>query len=502
MSTKLFKALTAAGICFLSTNALAMNDPAGISQLVVPVTKFESPDLDFLELDDIRREADGLPARFAVPHTTLITPVNSGTWDRNLEGRLRWQVRVGSFGVPHMNLGFGYWAMPESGELVLENMDATDSLGPYTSLDNEEHGELWLPVIQGDDIIITITCDDADRQAVENGIALTNVNVGYRGFGAAKLLGNSRSGACNVDVKCPEGEPWQAEIDCAGLYSYNGFLACSGSMINNTNRDETPYFLTADHCGLGTNNDQTMVVYWNYENSFCREPDSNQSGGNGNGNLNQATTGGAIYRAGSGSSDFTLVELNNSPNPNYNVGFCGWDRRTSTPQGGVCIHHPNLEEKRISFDYNNLSSQGNYWIVNDWDLGTTEPGSSGSPLFNPDHRIVGQLFGGSAACNNNLEDIYGKLSSSWNSGLGNYLDAAGTGEQFIDTLGSANENGGVCCVGDTCFVVPEENCGCSSCTWYPDTLCNEVDCSVVIVTGACCLESGQCLSNQTPEACA
>ena len=67
--------------------------------------------------------------------------------------------------------------------------------------------------------------------------------------------------------------------------------------------------------------------------------------------------------------------------------------------------------------------------------------------------------------------------------------------------GGAIENGGVCCVGDTCFVVPEENCGCSSCT-YPDVLCNEVDCSIVVVKGACCLESGECLSNQTPEACA
>ncbi len=503
MSTNLLlKSLAAAGIGLLTTNAFAMNDPAGISQMVVPQMKFQSPDLDFLVQDDLRRDMDGLPMRFAVPHSTLITPVNSGTWDRTLKGRLRWQGRVTSLGVPHMNLGFGYWSMPDSGELMIENIDGTDSLGPYTSLDNEDHGELWLPVIQGDDLLITITCDDADRQAVENGIALTSVNVGYRGFGAAKLLGNDRSGSCNVDVACSEGDDWEAEIDCAGLYSYSGFLACSGSMVNNTNRDETPFFLTADHCGLGTSNDQSMVVYWNYENSFCREPDSNQSGGNGNGNLNQATTGGAVFRAGSGNSDFTLVELNNSPNANYNVGYCGWDRRTSTPQGGICIHHPNLEEKRISFDDNNLSSEGNYWRVNDWDLGTTEPGSSGSPLFNPDHRIVGQLFGGAAACGNNLYDVYGKISSSWNSGLGTYLDAGGTGEQFIDTLGSGNENGGVCCVGSTCFVVPIENCGCSTCTWYPDQTCGEVDCSIVIVQGACCLESGSCLGNQTPEQCA
>ena len=30
--------------------------------------------------------------------------------------------------------------------------------------------------------------------------------------------------------------------------------------------------------------------------------------------------------------------------------------------------------------------------------GVTEPGSSGSPLFDQNHRIIGQLYGGAAAC--------------------------------------------------------------------------------------------------------
>ena len=495
-------ALTAFLVCSHAGTALAKNDPAGISQLVVPVIDFASPDYDFLEQDDIRRDLDGLPMRFAVPNATLITPVNSGTWDRNTEGRLRWQVRVTSKGVPHINLGFEDWSMPDSGELMLHSIDGTSSLGPYTSLDNEDHGELWLPVISGDDILISITCDDADREAVQNGISLTSVNVGYRGFGAAKLYGNDRSGSCNIDVVCPEGDPWENEIDCVGLYAYSGFLACTGSMLNNTAQDETPYFLTADHCGLNTGNDQTLVVYWNFENSYCRTPGSGDSGGNGNGNLNQATTGGSIYRAGSGNSDFTLVELNNNPNPNYNVGFCGWDRRTVTPQDGIGIHHPNLEEKRISFENDTLSSQGSFWRVNDWDGGTTEPGSSGSPIFSQDHRVVGQLYGGLAACNNNEYDVYGKLSSSWNSGMGNWLDAAGTGEQFIETLGSGAGNGGVCCLQGSCYNVPESTCDSAGGDWYPDETCGNVDCTTPPdPTGACCITDGSCEADTTDQAC-
>ena len=45
---------------------------------------------------------------------------------------------------------------------------------------------------------------------------------------------------------------------------------------------------------------------------------------------------------------------------------------TSIPVG---IHHPSGDIKKISFDYNNASNSGNYWDVNNWEDGTTEPGS-------------------------------------------------------------------------------------------------------------------------------
>ena len=104
-------------------------------------------------------------------------------------------------------------------------------------------------------------------------------------------------------------------------------------MINNTDQDETPYFLTADHCGISTGNDQSMVVIWNYENSYCRVPGSNDSGGNGNGSTNQYTTG-ALYLTGSSQTDFTLVRLNSSPPDSYEISFSGWSRSAGTPTIG------------------------------------------------------------------------------------------------------------------------------------------------------------------------
>ena len=50
----------------------------------------------------------------------------------------------------------------------------------------------------------------------------------------------------------------------------------------------------------------------------------------------------------------------------------------------------------------------------------TEPGSSGSPLFDQNQRIIGQLYG-AAACsgsvNNGAFDYYGRMDVSWGVGL-------------------------------------------------------------------------------------
>ena len=75
------------------------------------------------------------------------------------------------------------------------------------------------------------------------------------------------------------------------------------------------------------------------------------------------------------------------------------------------------------------------WVI--WDRGTTEGGSSGSPLFDQNKRVIGQLHGGVGQCTN-VNDWYGRLSTSWQGGgtsgsrLADFLDSLSTGAMTLD----------------------------------------------------------------------
>jgi subtilisin-like proprotein convertase family protein len=409
----------------------------------VPRVDMPALDLGAIALEDDAREQAGLAPRYAIPNRVRMTPMTAGTWEDVGDGNLVWRLRLISPNAVSVNLGFDAYSMPPGGQLFIYSADEKASIRPFTAKDNALHGELWTPPIATRDVIVEVTVPARERPRLA--LKLASVNWGYRDFGSFI----EASGACNVDVICPEGDDWRDEIASVGVISTGGSTFCTGFMVNNTSYDLTPYFMTADHCGISSGNAASLVVYWNFENSWCRPPGGGPSGGPGDGSLSQFQTG-SFFRAGGSSSDFTLVELDEDPDPTWAVAYAGWDATGADHPSAIAIHHPNTDEKRISFEDDpttttsylgsSVPGDGTHVRVEDWDLGTTEPGSSGSPLFSPDHRVIGQLHGGFAACGNNDADWYGKFSISWDTGgspssrLVDWLDAAGTGELIVDTI--------------------------------------------------------------------
>jgi len=410
----------------------------------VPVMELAAPDPAAEAAEDARRAAAGLPHRFAVPAAVAVTPETHGVWEALDDGRLLWRYRLSSPGARSLNFGFTDVNLPPDAVLFIHPPgEHTRENLTFDERDNKPHRELWTALLEGSEAVLELTLPPRERDALS--LSLSRVNVGYRGLTAGDVSADEdaleKSGSCNINVVCSEGDEWRQEISSAAMYSLSGWYTCSGAMVNNTAGDETPYFLTADHCGVRSSNASTMVFYWNFESPSC-----DQRGG---GPLNNSQSG-ATFRASYSRSDFVLVELDDLPKEAHQVAYAGWDRSGEDARSAVAIHHPNLDEKAISFEndataissYSSYNSPGDgthVW-VEDWDAGTTEGGSSGSPLFNQDHRVIGQLHGGGAACGNNESDWYGSLETSWNGGgssssrLKDWLDPGNTGATTVDTL--------------------------------------------------------------------
>lgn len=310
----------------------------------------------------------------------------------------------------------------------------TQFIRPFTSADNNTAQELWSPVIMSDDVMIEVSVP-AEKVSEVN-LELSHVGQGFRTFSQK----TNKSGSCNIDVACTDSQGWE-KVNSVAVISTGGSRFCTGFMVNNTSNDGTPFFMTANHCRLTVSAAPSLVAYWNYQTSTC--------GGNRDGKLTDFQTG-AVHLASYSKSDMTLLKLNSAPNAEWNVNFAGWDRSGVDATSAVAIHHPNVDEKSISFENDpteitsylgrTVPGDSTHVRVVDWDKGTTEPGSSGSPLFDQNHRVIGRLHGGGAACGNDESDYYGRIFTSWEGGgtattsLKSHLDAADTGALFVDTL--------------------------------------------------------------------
>ncbi len=392
-------------------------------------------DVPALLAEDRIEEEQGLPFRFGFPFEVSYSLDNSGTWTDLGDGGRIWRLRIESPGAYSINLIYDRYYLPEGAKLFLYNEDMSMIIGAFTARNNKDHGQFATGPVKGGVTILEYNEPAAVRG--EGQISISRVIHGYKNifsYDVTKgVLDYGQSGSCNNNVNCPVGDPWQDEIRAvAMILTSGGSRLCSGSLINNVRQDETPYFLTANHCLGG---ETTWIFMFNYESPGCP---------NVNGPTNQ-TVSGCVRRANYSTSDFALLQLSEQPPTAYNIYYAGWSNIDTPSQSSTCIHHPSGDIKKISFDYDPVtstdylgSSGTSHWRIGAWDDGTTEPGSSGSPLFDQNHRIVGQLHGGYASCTSITSDWYGKFAMSWNGGgtaasrLKTWLDPDNTGASVLD----------------------------------------------------------------------
>jgi lysyl endopeptidase len=256
------------------------------------------------------------------------------------------------------------------------------------------------------------------------------------------------AGACNLDVTCyPEWAETALSIGGLGVAGSAGILFCTCTLLADSIASNEPWVITANHCvrgQTGSRGADSLEFYWEFQTAACDDTPPSPA-------AVPRTTGGAWYLAGAagtgytgGGNDFTFMRMVNDPPAN--LPRAGWTTAIPALAAEVaCVHHPRGTFKRIAFG-NTTDLENNYDTLYHevtWHDGTTEPGSSGSPLFTTaEQHFIGQLWGGGASCTEPLEpDYYGRFDVTWQI-VRPWIDPPRPAVAFAEQTLTAAEDGG------------------------------------------------------------
>ncbi|WP_299765507.1 T9SS type A sorting domain-containing protein [uncultured Dokdonia sp.] len=415
-------------------------------------------DLESIKAEDAINEQDRdnpKPWRFGYMHS-VDYGLQDGTWDTLENGDRVWRIAIESPGAISLNFIFDEFYMPEGASVYLYSDDRKDLLGAYTAVQNQESGILGTWLVKGEKVWI----EYFEPLAVQGQgkLHIAKATHGYRSSGAfanntTKALNDS--GDCNLDVDCSIGDDWELfknhNKKSIGILLSGGNGFCSGALINNTSNDGTPYFLTANHC-FSNPAAWSFRFGWISPTPVCASTDNSEAG------PEDMTISGGTLRARNADSDFCLVEINSDIPEDWDRVWAGWDKTDNFPEFQVGIHHPSGDVMKVCRDDTPAikaihdagggpQDEAETWEITSagggWELGVTEGGSSGSPLFDQNGRIIGQLFGGGAACSgtndNNALDFYGRFGISWDgptaaTRLRDWLDPTETDPDVLDSF--------------------------------------------------------------------
>ncbi len=425
-----------------------METQPSLNEVQVPILSLEKIDNSKYIAEDMEINGKGHPYRLSVMQDVAVSNKTHGVVTTLPNGDKVWRIAIVTEGAEHTFPVFSKYDIPEGAEMFVYTPDRNFVLGSFNIENANEDGGFYTQALPGDEFIVEYY--EPARVAGMGILEISQVAHGYKSFlgfekkNKDKLLSNS-SGSCEINVACSEGDGWDNQKRSVVLMymTYGGYgYLCTGALINNTRRDKTNYLLTAYHCieDFSSFSSIGFTFYFNAQTTTCTST---------SGTRNQTLTGASKVAgnaiSSTNGSDFLLLKITSQIPSSYKPYYAGWNR-SATASVGCGIHHPDGDWKKISIPRTISSTTypdyANFWVAK-WrtglaNKGCVEEGSSGSPLFNANKLIIGQLHGGLSGCehvNNSsyMVDYYGRMDKSWTGGgtsatrLSNWLDPTGTG---------------------------------------------------------------------------
>lgn len=372
-------------------------------------------------LDDIA----GIPMRVGVNRPSPagpLTPATNGQWIQLNDQNRIWRMTLRAPGAEALRVHFEQFDIaPDCVLIVSDRLERV--VENYRGRGPAGDGAFWTAAIPGSRVCLELHSPGASNEPT---LIIDEISHLYRhsipqapGAAEQQRLRTPTLLSCQEDVNCHTVDENAKNAVGRMIFTIpgQGSYVCTGALLNDVDPNTTAgYFLTANHCLSTQAVVDSLTVYWFYETNTC----------NGTSPLLYTlprSDGGTLLDT-STVTDFTFIRL--ADDPVDGQGLAAWT--TLPPSNPVhAIHHPGGQYKRYSQGQLTTaepicsSKPLLYYHYLDWTVGITEGGSSGSPLFNNNWEVVGQLYGicrfnGTVAGCNNPEDfnaLHGKFASTY-----------------------------------------------------------------------------------------
>jgi hypothetical protein len=393
----------------------------------LPQVTLKSLDIEKLLSEEAQ---DPVKIRYGIFSDTVLNLKTIGRSDVIESLGTIWRLRISNSNAKSIQLIFSKFLIPEGAKLFLYNDKQDFQAGAFTKDNIRSDSAFTIADFKGNHVIVEYF--EPFNAEFDGRIIIGAIGQAY------KDPLNSEAAIDFININCPIGKDAQLIKHAVCKMSFRSGIyqaTCSGALINNAKQDGKPYFLTANHCISKSEEATSLVTYFNYEIAGC----------SGDTLVPLTLSGSSLLSTGQ-PSDYTLLLLNDTLSPEYQGYFAGWDMNDVATNMVTGVHVPFSETKKISIDKdsifenpvmvtwddNSKSPIGSHWIVG-YDEGKTSGGSSGSPLFNSNNQIIGQLHGG-----DDEMEFYGKLAYSYSNkpalyhSLRHFLDPDSTGITVLD----------------------------------------------------------------------
>jgi hypothetical protein len=193
----------------------------------------EALDMELIRAQDaVTDPMKDVPYRFGWEYEVELNLTNSGTWNELNNGDRIWQLGIDCPDATSISFIFDRYVLPKGAKLFIWSEDRSTFKGAFTHKNNKEWESLGVGLINSDKVVIELYEPAGSAGLTE--LSIGTIVHGYRSIlrseeqSARGPFGNS--GACNINVNCPEGADWQIEKRSVALIVNGGFAWCSGAL--------------------------------------------------------------------------------------------------------------------------------------------------------------------------------------------------------------------------------------------------------------------------------